>query len=52
MKKNRARLGASCFLTLVLDATATNQSHPQCLFDKQTFGEKIDRLRHSRIGRI
>jgi hypothetical protein len=27
MKQNRARFGAPCFLKLVLDATAANQSH-------------------------
>jgi hypothetical protein len=53
MKENRARFGASCFPTLVLDAAAANQSHPvNGTAMAMHFGRRISRQRHSRIGRI
>jgi hypothetical protein len=44
MKENGARFGAPCFLKLVLDATAANQSHPvnEIAMDIQ-FGRRISR---------
>jgi hypothetical protein len=44
MKENRARFGAPCFLELVLDGTAANQSHPvnDVTMDIQ-FGRRISR---------
>jgi len=53
MKENGARFGAPCFLKLVLDATAANQSHPVNDFSMDIhFDRRISRLRHSRIGCI
>jgi hypothetical protein len=53
MKENRVRFGAPSFLTLVLDATAANLSHPVNDFSMDIhFGKRISRLRHSRTGCI